>query len=47
MGFGNSIDFGILAGLRGKKENKLIQEKFVEARISLSFGERWFVRKNR
>ncbi len=47
MGVGNSIDLGVLAGMRGKKEGSLLKEKFVEARISLSFGERWFIRRNR
>ncbi len=47
LGFANSIDVAVLGGIRGTKENNLLEEKFVEARISLSFGERWFVRRKR
>ncbi len=47
MGVYNSIDIGIAGGIMGKKGNKTLEEKFLEARIALSFGERWFIRKNR
>ncbi len=47
LGAFNSIDLGVTTGMRGKKEGKLLEEKFVEGRISLSFGERWFIRRNR
>ncbi len=43
----NLIDFGISAGIRGTTDNNLIEEKFIKATFTLTFGELWFVRENR
>jgi len=43
----NMIDFAIMAGLRGTTENNLIKEQFINAAITLTLGELWFVREDR
>jgi len=43
----NMIDFAIMAGLRGTNENNLIKEQFINAAITLTLGELWFVREDR
>nr|HPN39812.1 hypothetical protein [Melioribacteraceae bacterium] len=45
--FENTIDIGISAGFRGKKENELIKETVYNLSVSLSFGELWFTRQDR
>jgi hypothetical protein len=47
IGVANSIDISIVAGLRGKTDNQLLEEKFFGTSVSLSFGELWFVRRKR
>ncbi len=47
LGVANTIDVGIVAGLRGKKENQLLLEKFFGTSVSLNFGELWFVRRRK
>jgi hypothetical protein len=45
--FENTVDIGVTAGLRGKKENALIKETVYNLSISFSFGELWFIRQDR
>lgn len=40
----NSIDFGINYSVRGKKENQLIKEEFLNLTAGVNFGELWFLR---
>ncbi len=43
----NSFDVGFQYGIRGTKENNLLKENIFKTTFSLSFGELWFVRKER
>lgn len=43
----NTIDFGFMVGLRGKKENNLTREIIYNLSVSVSFGELWFIRQDR
>ena len=47
LGFGNSIDFGLLYGMRGEATNVLMKENILKFSISLSFGDQWFIRRER
>ncbi len=47
LGISNSIDFGLMYGVRGTTENNLLKENIIQASVSLNFGELWFVRRER
>lgn len=43
----NMIDFGLSVGVRGTTDSNLIKEQFINASVTLTLGELWFVRENR
>ena len=45
--FENTVDIGVSAGFRGKKDNNLIKETVYNLSITFSFGELWFIRQER
>ncbi|MCP5063813.1 MAG: hypothetical protein GY936_15300 [Ignavibacteriae bacterium] len=47
LGISNSIDLGLMYGVRGTTDNNLLKENIIQASVSLNFGELWFVRRER
>ncbi len=47
LGIKNSIDIGIMYGMRGNTDNGLTKENIIKAVFSLNLGELWFVRRER
>ncbi len=45
--FENTVDIGVSAGFRGKKDNALIKETVYNLSLTFSFGELWFIRQDR
>lgn len=45
LGLENSIDIGIMYGIRGTKDLNLLKENIFQTSISLNFGELWFIRR--
>ncbi len=43
----SNLDVGISYGVRGTKNLNLIQENFIKTSVSISFGELWFIRRER
>lgn len=43
----NTLDFGVLGGVRGTKDSGLLKESFVRVTIGFSLGELWFVRQDK
>ncbi len=42
---GARFDIGLEAGTRGAAEGDLVRDRYVRASLTLTFGERWFVRR--
>lgn len=47
LGTENSIDLGLMYGIRGTTNNNLLKENIFQATFSINFGELWFVRQDR
>ncbi len=47
LGLINSIDIGLMYGVRGTTDSNLLKENIFQASFSLNFGEQWFVRRER
>ncbi|MBK7106429.1 MAG: hypothetical protein IPH62_14205 [Ignavibacteriae bacterium] len=47
LGFENSIDLGLMYGIRGTTNQNLLKENILQATFSVNFGELWFVRQDR
>ncbi len=47
LGFDNSIDVGLMYGIRGTTNQNLLKENIFQATFSVNFGELWFVRQDR
>lgn len=47
LGTENSIDLGLMYGIRGTTKNSLLKENIFQASFSINFGELWFVRQDR
>ncbi|MBK8946803.1 MAG: hypothetical protein IPM32_16255 [Ignavibacteriae bacterium] len=47
LGFENSIDIGLMYGIRGTTNQNLLKENIFQANFSVNFGELWFVRQDR
>jgi hypothetical protein len=47
LGLENSIDIGLMYGIRGTTDFNLLKENILQASFSLNFGELWFVRRER
>ena len=45
LGLENTIDVGLMYGIRGTKDSNLAKENIFQASFSLNFGELWFVRR--
>jgi hypothetical protein len=45
LGMENTIDVGLMYGIRGTKDSNLTKENIFLASFSLNFGELWFVRR--
>jgi hypothetical protein len=42
---GARFDLGIEAGLRGAAEGALVRDNYIRGTVTLTFGERWFIRR--
>ena len=42
---GTTIDINGEFGVRGKKEDLLVQDVFYKLSLTINFGERWFVKR--
>lgn len=47
LGPDNSIDIGLMYGIRGTNDSNLIEENIVRATFSINLGEYWFIRRER
>ena len=47
LGSENSIDIGLMYGIRGTNDSNLAKENIIQASFSLNFGELWFIRRER
>lgn len=47
LGLENSIDIGLMYGIRGTTKTNLVKENIIQATFSLNFGELWFIRRER
>ena len=47
LGIRNSIDIGLMYGIRNNAVNNLPSEKIIKAVFSLNLGELWFIRRER
>lgn len=45
VGLENTIDIGLMYGIRGTKDSNLIKENIFETSITVNLGELWFVRR--
>lgn len=45
LGLENTIDIGLMYGMRGTTNSNLVKEDIFKASISLNFGELWFIRR--
>jgi len=45
LGLENSVDVGLMYGIRGTTDSNLIKENIFQASVSLNFGELWFIRR--
>jgi hypothetical protein len=42
---GARFDLGIEAGIRGAAEGELVRDRYLRGTVTLTFGERWFIRR--
>ncbi|MCB0748713.1 MAG: hypothetical protein KDC90_14730 [Ignavibacteriae bacterium] len=47
LGLENTIDVGLMYGIRGTTENNLLKEKIFQASFTINLGELWFIRPDR
>lgn len=47
LGIGNSIDIGLMYGIRSNVNDNLTNENIIKAVFSLNLGELWFIRRER
>ncbi len=47
LGIGNSIDIGLMYGIRGNTTDNITSENILKAMFSLNLGELWFIRRER
>ena len=47
LGLDNSIDIGLMYGIRGTNDSNLLKEKIIQASFSINLGEFWFIRRER
>ncbi len=45
LGLENSMDIGLMYGIRGTKDSNLVKENIFQASFSINFGELWFIRR--
>jgi hypothetical protein len=45
LGLENTIDIGLMYGIRGTKDSNLTKENIFQASFTINFGELWFVRR--
>jgi hypothetical protein len=47
LGLENSIDIGLMYGVRGTNDFNLLKENIIQASFSINLGEFWFIRRER
>ncbi len=47
LGYENSVDIGLMYGIRGTSDQNLLKENILKASFTLNLGELWFVRQDR
>ena len=47
LGPDNSVDIGLMYGIRGTKDSNLLKENIIRATFSINLGEFWFIRRDR